>query len=320
MQISDKKIFITGGSGFIGSWLCSRLIKDNKIIIYDNETRDALKFSDLRQHKNLTYIKGDILNKGLLKKSIPDKVDIIFHLAAIAGVSSYYKIPLRTMEVNILGTYNLLEAVKDKDLELFLDFSTSEVYGKIARHVKERDNTSQGDTSDMRWTYSISKLAAEKLCHCYHAEYDIPVVSIRPFNIYGPRQVGEGAVQIFISSALKNEDIYVDGSGSQVRAWCYIEDFIEGTMKCVEKRGSAVGNIFNIGNPGAAVSVSELAEKVIQLSGSSSRLVFRKQSRTDIEYRIPDISKAKEILGFSPKVDLIKGLERTIKWYRENLI
>jgi len=320
MQIRDKNIFITGGSGFIGSWLCSKLVENNKVIIYDNERRNALKLSGLRQHKNLTYVRGDILDKNLLKRSIPRKLDIIFHLAAIAGVSSYYNIPLKTMEVNILGTYNLLEAIKDKDLELFLDFSTSEVYGRTAKHATERNDTSQGEISDMRWTYSISKLAAEKLCHCYYAEYGIPVVSIRPFNIYGSMQVGEGAIQIFISKALKNEDIYIDGNGSQIRAWCYIEDFIEGVSKCIEKKKHAIGNVFNIGNPEAAVTVLELAENIIQLSGSNSKVIFRRPNRTDIEYRIPDISKAKNILGFSPEVGLNKGLERTIKWYRKNLI
>lgn len=320
MEIYNKRIFITGGLGFIGSWLCSNLLNNNKITIYDDNRRNALKFTSFKLHKNLTYIRGDVLDKDRLKKSLRGKFDIIFHLAAIAGVSSYYRIPLRTMEVNLIGTHNLLEIVKHKDIEVFMDFSTSEVYGRQARYVKEEDSTCQGALSDMRWTYAISKLAAEKLSHCYRLEHNLPVVSVRPFNIYGPRQVGEGAIQIFISKALKNETVTINGNGSQVRAWCYIDDFIEGVLSCVTRRRACIGQVFNLGNSASAITIFKLAKKIIGISGSKSKISFKDSPRTDIEYRVPDISKAGKLLHFSPKIDLNEGLKRTIEWYQKNRI
>lgn len=316
--IKDKNIFITGGTGFIGSWLASLLVDDNTIWCYDNCRRVSPKIKELLRHKNFKFIKGDILDKAKLKRSIPRKVDIVFHLAAIAGVSSYYKMPFETMSVNLIGTYNMLELFKNKKLDVFIDFSTSEVYGKFAKNVKETDDTRQGPVSDLRWTYSTSKIAAESLSHCYHHKYHLPVVSLRPFNIYGPFQIGEGAIQIFASNALKGDDIWINGDGSQVRAWCYINDFVDGVLSCVQKRKDAIGNTFNIGNPKAAATTYQLAKKIVAITGSNSKIRFRKNIRTDVEYRVPDVSKAKRILGYSPSVGLSEGLKRTIEWYREN--
>ncbi|MDP3789220.1 MAG: GDP-mannose 4,6-dehydratase, partial [Candidatus Omnitrophota bacterium] len=167
-------------------------------------------------------------------------------------------------------------------------------------------------------SYSVSKVAAERLSHCYHHKYDLPVVSVRPFNIYGPLQVGEGAIHIFVRNAVNNDDIFIDGNGSQVRAWCYIEDFIEGVMGCIKNRKGAVGKVFNLGNPGAAVNMTKLAKKIVEITGSGSKIRFRDNARTDIQYRGPDISRARKILSFRPSVSLDSGLKRTISWYREN--
>lgn len=317
-DIKNKNIFITGGTGFIGSWLADLLVNDNRIWCYDNCRRVSPKIAELLRHRNFTFIKGDILDKEKLKKSVPKKVDIVFHLAAIAGVSSYYKMPFETMSVNLIGTYNMLELFKDKKLDLFLDFSTSEVYGKFAKNVKETDDTAQGPVSDLRWTYSTSKIAAESLSHCYYHKYHLPVVSIRPFNIYGPLQIGEGAIQIFASNALKDKDIWINGDGSQVRAWCYIDDFIDGVLRCVKRRKDVVGNTFNIGNAKAAATTYQLAKKIVAITDSNSKIRFRKHAGTDVEYRVPDVTKAKKLLGYAPSVNLSEGLKRTIEWYREN--
>ncbi|MFA6079510.1 MAG: NAD-dependent epimerase/dehydratase family protein [Candidatus Omnitrophota bacterium] len=316
--VKGKNIFITGGSGFIGSWLIERLIRDNKIWCYDNGRRFSPKVKELIKHKNMTFIKGDILDVKLLRKSFPKKIDIVIHLAAIAGVSSYYKIPYETMKVNLIGTYNLLEIIKDRKLDVFIDFSTSEVYGRNARNVTEEDDTALGPISDLRWTYSTSKIAAERLTHCYHRKFGIPAVSIRPFNVYGPFQIGEGAIQIFAQKALKNDTIVIHGDGSQVRAWCYIEDFLDGVMRCITKRKKAIGNTFNIGDPSGALTIKDLAQRIVRVSGSSSKLRFVKQPRTDVDFRIPDISKAKRLLGFKPSMDITEGLRRSVEWYKEN--
>jgi len=317
-DIKGKNIFMTGGCGFIGSSLIERFIDDNRIWCYDNGRRVSSAFKELLKHKNLTFIKGDILDKARLKGIMPKKADAVIHLAAIAGVSSYYKMPFETMNVNLVGTHNLLELLKGKKIEIFVDFSTSEVYGQDARNVSEESPTSQGPISDLRWTYAISKLAAEEMGHCYYLKYGLPVVSIRPFNVYGPLQIGEGAIQIFVSRALKGQDLYIDGDGSQVRAWCYIDDLISGVVNCMKKKNIAIGNVFNLGNPAAAVNMVELAKRIIEISRSRSKIRFRKESRTDIEYRVPDISKAKALIGFKPSIGLSEGLKRTIEYYREN--
>jgi nucleoside-diphosphate-sugar epimerase len=312
-EIKNRNIFITGGCGFIGTWLIGKLIRNNRIWCYDNGRRFSLRMKELSGHRNLTLIKGDILDKKNLGRNLPKKVDLIMHLAAIAGVSSYYQMPLETMKVNMLGTYNLLEIAKDRDIGLFIDFSTSEVYGNQANNVSEEDDTSQGPVSDLRWTYSISKIAAEEFSHCYHHKYGLPVVSIRPFNVYGPGQVGEGAIQIFVSNALKNKPLFINGDGLQVRAWCYIEDFIDGVFKCMLKK-RAIGEVFNIGNEKCHITTLGLAKKIIKLSGSKSEILSRPHMGTDIEKRVPDISKARKLLGYRPSVGLDEGLKRTIEW------
>jgi dTDP-glucose 4,6-dehydratase len=241
----------------------------------------------------------------------------VIHLAAIAGVTSYYEMPKKTMEVNIIGTYNLLEAIEDKNVERYIHFSTSEVYGSYSFRSREDSNTSQGNISDPRWTYAISKLSAEKLGYCYHFEKQLPMVSIRPFNIYGPWQIGEGAIQSFITKAIHNVDIPITGDGSQIRAWCYIEDIISAVISCIEIE-HAVGHSFNIGNPEGTITILGLAKKIIEMTNSKSKIFFKDHIGTDIELRVPNITKAREILGYSPQVDIDEGLLLTINSYKQN--
>lgn len=316
-MITNKRIFITGGGGFIGSWLCHKLAKDNEIVVFDNSRRDALSKRNFDGDKNVKFISGDILDKEFIKRSILSGVDIVIHLAAIAGVTSYYKIPKETMEVNIIGTYNLLEAIRGKNIERYIYFSTSEVYGSYSFKSREDSNTSQGNISDPRWTYAISKLAAEKLSYCYWNEYQLPMVSIRPFNIYGPWQVGEGAIQSFITKAINNMDISITGDGTQIRAWCYIEDLLNAVISCIEIE-HAVGYTFNIGNPEGTITILGLAKKIIEMTNSKSKIFFKDHIGTDIELRVPDISKAKKILGYSPKIGLDEGLSLSIDFFKQN--
>lgn len=314
MQVKGKRICLTGGAGFIGTTLCERLVKDNEIVIFDNEHRNALKHTEFANHKNITFIHGDVLDYQAVLAAI-DGCQIVVHLAAIAGVDTVINHPVLTMKVNLLGSYHVLEAALHHKIERLVDFSTSEVFGSYAFRVQEADVTSLGPLGELRWTYAVSKLATEHMAHNYYKEFGLPTVSIRPFNIYGPRQVGVGAIHNFVVRALRGEDLIIHNDGSQIRAWCYVDDIIEGVVLSLT-RPEALGEAFNIGNPRSVITVFNLAREVARLSSSRSTIKFVQEDRPDVELRIPSIEKARKLLGFEPHVDLEEGLLRTIQWYR----
>jgi dTDP-glucose 4,6-dehydratase len=320
LNIKNKKILLTGGAGFIGSTLAEKLVSENELLIYDNFSRDSISGKKIRS-ENLKIIKDDILNFESLKKVCENfKPQIVVHLAAIAGIDTVIINPVNTMDVNINGTLNLLKALEkySSRLERVLDFSTSEVLGAYAYKSTEKSSTNFAPVGEARWTYSISKVAGEHLLHSYYKQHDYPVVTIRPFNIYGPGQVGEGAIQIFIKNVVRNKNIEIHGDGDQIRSWCYIDDMMDGIEQCLTNR-KAIGEIFNIGNPKGTITISSLAEKIIFLCKTKSKIVYIPKNYVDVELRIPSIEKAKELLGFVPKVDLNEGIVRTYKWYKKNL-
>jgi dTDP-glucose 4,6-dehydratase len=315
-MIEGKQIFLTGGAGFIGTKIIERLIPNNKIVVYDTLQRNSLKDTHFSKHQNLTLIKGNVLDNQNLEKFIKNS-EIIIHLAAIAGIDTVIKSPTTTMNVNFVGTSNVLEAAAKLDtVERFVDFSTSEVYGSFANKLEESSATTLGGVGNARWTYAISKLAAEHLSHSFFSEFNLPVTSIRPFNIYGPGQVGEGAIHNFITRAIRNEDLVIHGDGDQIRSWCYIDDIVDCILLCLENK-DAVGEVFNIGNPRSTITILSLAEKIISLSKSSSNIVFVPKNYVDVELRIPEIEKSKNILGFNPKIDLNTGILKTIDYYKK---
>ena len=314
MTISGKRIFITGGGGFIGTTLCERLVSSNEIVLFDNGYRDALCHTKLIDCKNVTLIRGDVLDYQAVLKGM-EGCQIVVHLAAIAGVPDVFRHPVMTMKVPLLGTYHALEAALKHGVERFVDFSTSEVFGSYAFRVQEADVTSLGAVGEARWTYAVSKLATEHLAHNYFKEFGLPAVSIRPFNIYGPRQVGAGAVHEFVMRALRGEDLVVHNDGIQIRAWCYVDDIVDGVVLALTK-GEAVGHAFNIGNPRCIITVYNLAREIIRLTKSTSQIRFVQMDRADVELRVPSITKARQLLGYEPKIDLEEGLLRTIDWYR----
>ena len=318
-MIKNKTIFITGGAGFIANTLMGRLINDNEIVAFDNFHRDTLTSSAYAEHPNLKIIRGDVLDYESVYKGMK-KSDIVVHAAAIAGIDTVIKEPTKTMRVNMIGTANVLEAAKQNNIkDRFIDFSTSEVFGSHAFKSKENDETVAGSAGEARWTYAVSKLAGEHLSMAYCKEFGLPVVSLRPFNIYGPGQTGEGAIQIFIKKALKNEDIYIYGDGSQIRAWCFIDDFVDGLMECIENP-KAIGESFNIGNARAVTTIYALAEIVIRVLASESKIIFKPALSADIELRIPSVQKAFDILKFKAKVNLNDGILRTSEWINKNLL
>lgn len=312
-MITNKTILITGGAGFIASMLIARLADRNSIVVYDNFSRNSLKNTTFDKHPNVRQIAGDILDYAKLSNAMKG-CNMVIHAAAIAGIDSTLKNPVQTMRVNMLGTANALEAAQENGaVERFLEFSSSEVFGNTAYRVEETANTVTGAVGEARWTYAVSKLAGEHLTHAYYKQYGLPGVTVRPFNVYGPGQTGEGALSIFIRKALRQEDLLIFGDGTQIRAWCYVDDMVEGVLKALE-HPAAIGQSFNIGNARAITTIYGLAEAVLRVTGSRSRIIFRPALSADIELRIPNVDKARDLIGFSARVDLEEGLLRTTEW------
>jgi UDP-glucose 4-epimerase len=311
-------LLLTGGAGFIGSHIVERLAADNDLVILDTLRRNALAPVGLDRHPRVKLIVGDVTDASAVKAAI-EGCDAVVHLASIAGVDTVLKNPVLTMRVSMLGTMNVLEAaLAAGTVKRLIDFSTSEVFGRYAFNVTEWDATTLGAVGEARWTYAVAKLATEHLAMNYWKQYALPTCSIRPFNIYGPRQVGEGAVHHFIVRALKGEPLHVHNDGAQIRAWCYVDDIIDGILLALT-REEAVGHAFNIGNPRSTLTIYALAKEILRLASSSSRIEYVPWKQADVELRIPNIDKARELLAFRPKVDLEEGLLRTVYWYRRHL-
>ena len=315
-MLNGKRIFITGGAGFIGTTLARRLVDANEVVAADNLHRDALTGTPLAEHPNFSFHQADVLDADAMRELAAGATHIV-HCAAIAGVDSVLESPVRTMRVNLIGTYNVLEAaVTTQDtVERFLDFSTSEVFGTHAFRVQEGQVSTIGSVGEARWTYAVSKLAGEHMARAYHDELGLPATTVHPFNVFGPGQIGGGAIRAFIEAALAGEDLVIHGDGSQIRAWCYVDDMVEALLLCLE-RSEAVGQSLNIGNARSAVTIHDLAQRIKRLTGCPGEIVFRPLHYADVELRIPNVEKAKELLGWESRVDLDEGLERTIAWYR----
>jgi UDP-glucose 4-epimerase len=178
--------------------------------------------------------------------------------------------------------------------------------------------TTIGSVGEARWTYAVSKLAGEHMSHAYHSELGLPCVSVRPFNIYGPGQIGGGAIRAFIEAALAGRDLEIHGDGAQIRAWCYVDDMVEALLLALE-HPAAVGESFNVGNARSAVTIYDLATRIKRITGCPGEIRFVPLDYTDVELRIPNIDKARVLLGFEARVELDEGLERTIAWYRSRL-
>jgi len=315
--IAGKKIFVTGGGGFIGSSLIEPLIERNEIVVYDNFSRDSLQHPSYRGHSNLTVIEGDVLDFEAVRGAIRGAA-LVVHCAAIAGIDTVIEKPVATMRVNMIGSANVLQAASElPGCERVVCFSTSEIFGQRAFRSDETDPAVLGQVGEARWTYAVSKLAEEHLAIAYHREQRLPTTVVRPFNIYGPGQIGEGALRTFIRRAIRNETIEIHGDGTQIRAWCYVDDMVEGTLIALE-HPAAVGEAFNIGNQRAVVTIYGLASAVVRVLESKSDIVFTRKDYADVELRIPSVDKARRLIGFEAKVDLEDGIRRTAEYYREH--
>jgi len=310
--LKNKTILITGGGGFIGSYLADMLKEHNTVKVYDTFSRNAIQYID---NENIELIKGDVLDSKALNDAMKG-VDICIHAAAIAGIYSVGKDIQKTMTVNTIGAYNAVEAAVANGVKKIVDFSTSEVYGAFVYKANEKDNTTIGPIGEKRWTYAISKLASEHLVHSYGASGVINSITVRPFNVYGPRQIGEGAIQKMISAAVNNDDITIYNDGSQIRSWCYVTDFAKGLISILSD-DSIKNEVFNIGNPNETTTVLNLARAIIEKTNSSSKLIFKEHPGPEIEVRIPDVEKLKTMGGYTPIVTLDEGLSNTIEWFRK---
>lgn len=322
-MLKGQRLFITGGAGFIGSLLLTRLIGDNEIAIYDTMDRDALKHRDISMtdRARIKLYKGNILDSDALRKALDDfKPTHVVHCAAIAGIDTVIKSPTSTLRVNILGTASLLSSIHELGLPVqrVVLFSTSEVFGQQAFQSSEKSSAVIGAVGEARWTYAVSKLADEHFGYAYFKEFGMPVSVVRPFNVYGPGQIGEGALSIFIQKAIRNEDILIHGDGTQIRAWCYVDDMVEGVVRCLTRK-EAIGESFNIGNARAVTTVYGLAATVTRLLNSKSKIKFSGKMTADVELRVPDVAKARDLLEFNAKVDLDEGIPITAEYYAQFL-
>lgn len=316
--LQNKRILITGGAGFIGSSLARHLSAHNELVLVDlTFSGKPIGFTSLLGRPNVRLVEGNILEDATLAEACQD-VDIVIHTAAVLGVERVCEGATATLETNYVGTSRLLQALKrNKPLDRLIYFSTSEVFGVNSYRVDENTPPSVGPIAEARWSYAIAKLAGEHLVKSYHRETGLPVVIVRPFNVFGPRRTGDYALSRFILSALAGRPIMVHGDGTQIRSWCYIEDFCQAVLAMLEVPG-AVGEDFNVGNPDNTITVRDLARKVVELTDSESPVMFMEHPFPDVSIRVPSLTKAQRVLGYQPRVDLETGLLRTIQFYRDH--
>lgn len=311
---SRKRILITGGAGFIGTHLAERLVGEWDVVLFDNFRRDSLvSVPALREDPRVKVVTGDVLDPASIDRAM-EGASAVLHLAAIAGVSSYYSESLRTLQVNVLGTVNMLEAVVRNGVKQFVHFSTSEVFGPDAMFVDEESGFGIGPVSDRRWVYATSKLCGEQFTLRFGEQHGFAASVVRPFNVYGPRQSGEGAISNFCRAVLEKKPLMVYGDGSPLRAWCFVTDMVDAVV-AVLGTPAAAGQAFNIGNPTEVASTMDLARRIARLAPGST-IESKDVKRAEVRARVPVIDRARSVLGFAPKVDLETGLKATLEWFR----
>ena len=308
-------IVLTGGSGFIGSHLSRELLKvdNNRLIIVDNLLTGNLEnIQDILDHKNATFIQHDVQDHIEIK----EKVDYVFHLASAASPVAYTENPVNTLKAGSLGTINTLGLARKHNAEYFLA-STSEVYGDPLITPQNEEYWGNVNPNGERSMYDEAKRFAEAATATYARSYNIKTKIIRIFNTYGPNmQLNDGRVVTnLIVQALNNQDLTIYGDGSQTRSFSYVSDTVAGIIAMMN---SEHYEVFNIGNP-YEMTVKELAETILKLTDSSSKIIFKPLPNDDPQQRKPDITKAKEKLNWEPKIDLETGLNITIEWIKKEL-
>ena len=307
-------IVITGGSGFVGSYLCEKLINDgHKIIVIDNLlTGSRENINDLLDNENFSFIEHDVQDHI----EIEDKVDYVLHFASAASPKAYTEHPVNTLKAGSVGTINTLGLAKKHSAEYLLA-STSEVYGDPLISPQNEEYWGNVNPNGERSMYDEAKRFAEAAVATYSRSYGLKTKIVRIFNTYGPRmQLNDGRVVTnFIVQALRNENITIYGDGTQTRSFSYVEDTVAGIISLMN---STEYDVFNIGNPNE-MTIGKLAEKIIELTDSTSEIKYLELPNDDPKQRKPDITKAKTKLNWEPKVNLDEGLAKTISWVKEQL-
>jgi UDP-glucuronate decarboxylase len=309
-----KKILVTGGAGFIGSNLCGRLLLDgNEVICLDNFiTGFKTNLSQYLANPRFEMIRHDIINPIWLE------VDEIYNLACPASPGHYQRDPVKTLKTSLLGAINMLELAKERKTKI-LQASTSEIYGEPAVHPQTEEYWGNVNPIGIRSCYDEGKRAVESLFCEYHRQYGINIKIVRIFNTYGPKMAPDDGrvVSNFVVQALKNKAITVYGDGRQTRSFCYISDLVEGLIKMMW--ADSITGPINLGNP-AELTILELADKILSLTGSKSRLLFKPLTQDDPKRRKPDITKAKSCLGWESIVAIDDGLKKTIDYFQRILL
>lgn len=307
-----KTAVVTGGAGFLGSHLCDKLLSEGlKVICVDNLiTGNTNNISHLAGNDNFSFLKHDVTNYIFL----PDRIDYILHFASPASPIDYLQLPIQTLKVGSLGTHKVLGLAKAKGAIFFLA-STSEVYGDPDLHPQKEDYWGNVNPIGPRGVYDEAKRFAEALTMAYHRYHGVDTRIARIFNTYGPRMRPDDgrALPTFIGQALRGENVTVFGNGNQTRSFCYLSDQIEGLYKLLISNETEP---VNIGNPDE-ITVNQIAEEVIALTNSKSKIVYEDLPVNDPKVRQPDIDRARNILGWEPKVNRSEGLKQTIDYFRE---
>jgi len=320
-----SKVLVTGGGGFIGSHLVDKLLSiGHDVTVIDYQKKIPINLKHNLKNKNFTYIPGDVTDKKFLEEVISKDYNIIYHLAAIVGVKNYVEHPLRTIDVNVIGTRNIIDLALKNDIKILFT-STSEVFGKNPNVPWDEDaDRVLGPTKVHRWTYSTSKALCEHMLFAVYDRYGLPIVILRYFNVYGPRQKPIFVIPSMIKRVLNGQNPIVFDDGEQTRSPTYIEDAIEGTILAATKK-VAEGEAFNIGSQ-FEMKIKEIASLIIRLSGMEGKLYpeFRKgnkvyKSYEDLKRRVPKVEKAKKLLGWEAKTTPEEGIKKTIEWYKKRL-
>jgi len=315
MAMADKRVLVTGGAGFIGSHLCKRLLAEgHNVICFDNYfTGVAENIASLLGNPRFEFVRRNVI--------IPYKfeVDEIYNLACPASPVHYQYNPINTIKTSVIGVCNALDLACSVGAKI-LQASTSEVYGDPLVHPQREEYWGNVNPIGLRSCYDEGKRCAETLCFDYYRRYDVDVKVIRIFNTYGPNMHPQDGrvVSNFIVQALKGEEITIYGDGRQTRSFCYVDDLVTGMIRMMDTQKGFRGPV-NLGNP-AEYTILELVRKVVHLTGSVSKIVFRPLPPDDPKKRQPDINLATSKLGWVPKVCLEEGLERTIAYFKKVLV